>query len=81
MHIADEKLMLSLRVGNVRSKTFLNPSARLVLAMEVEEHHQHTHHPEDGKPLCLVVRPSPPFSHFGEATHDQCILELLPCCA
>lgn len=56
MHVVDDQLMLSLRVGNVRSKTFLNPSARLVLAMEVEDHH-HWAHPEDGKPLCLVVRP------------------------
>ena len=56
MHVVDDQLMLSLRVGNVRSKTFLNPSARLVLAMEVEDNQCHLS-ADDGKPLCLVVRP------------------------
>jgi hypothetical protein len=55
MHVMNDKLMLSLRIGNVRSKTFLNPSARLLLAMEVDDQQQ-SGHPEDGKPLCLVVR-------------------------
>jgi hypothetical protein len=63
MHVMNDQLMLSLRVGNVRSKTFLNPSARLVLAMEVDDL-QYQVHPEDGRPLCLVVRnirPAVPF--------------------
>jgi hypothetical protein len=52
MHVANDQLMLSLRVGNVRSKTILNPSTKMVLAMEIDDSGQ-----EDGKPLCLVVRP------------------------
>lgn len=83
MHVVDDQLMLSLRVGNVRSKTFLNPSARLVLAMEVEENHCHLSS-EDGKPLCLVVSPAPnlgmpstisaPASLFSGCSAYRCML-------
>ena len=57
MHMADDRLLLSMRVGNVRSKTILNPTAKMLLAMEIEG--DGSSDPiGDGQPLCLVVCPS-----------------------
>lgn len=54
MHMADDRLLLSMRVGNVRSKTILNPTAKMLLAMEIDK--DDCDGAADGQPLCLVVR-------------------------
>eukprot|EP00892_Ulva_mutabilis_P008016 jgi/Ulvmu1/5587/UM023_0124.1 len=52
MHMADDRLLLSIRVGNVRSKTILNPTAKMLLAMEIDKGDCDAD--GDGQPLCLV---------------------------
>lgn len=72
MHMVDNRLLLSMRVGNVRSKTILNPTAKMLLAMEIDK--SECDDDGDGQPLCLVVRAPPNSIHpyLLNSTHCPC---------
>jgi hypothetical protein len=55
MTLEDDHLVLSAKVSNVRRQTVLNPSVRLLLALDVPGDGSDSD-VELGRPLCLMVR-------------------------